>query len=48
MKNGSDNNNNVRKKSWSKQGEATQTMTKPGLTPRKVMLYVELERHRSL
>jgi len=33
-------NNNVRKKSWSKQGEVSQTVAKPGLTPRKVMLCV--------
>jgi len=32
--------NNVRKRSWSKQDEAPQTVAKPGLTPRKVMLYV--------
>jgi len=32
--------NNVRKKSWSKQGEASQTVAKPGLTSRKVMLCV--------
>jgi len=30
--------NNVRKKSWSKQSEASQTVAKLGLTPRKVML----------
>jgi len=32
--------NNVRKRSWSKQDEAPQTVAKPRLTPRKVMLYV--------
>jgi len=32
--------NNVRKRSWSKQGEASQTVAKPGLTSRKVMLCV--------
>jgi len=30
--------NNVRKRSWSKQSEAPQTVAKPGLTPRTVML----------
>jgi len=30
--------NNVRKKPWSKQGEALQIVAKPGLTPKKVML----------
>jgi len=30
--------NNVRKR-WSKQGEAPQTVAKPGSTPRKVILY---------
>jgi len=39
MKNGSRMiYNNVRKRSWSKQDEAPQTVAKPGLTPRKVML----------
>jgi len=32
--------NNVRKRSWSKLDKATQTVAKPGLTPRKVMLCV--------
>ena len=32
--------NNVRKRSWSKPGEASQTVAKPVLTPRKVMLSV--------
>jgi len=32
--------NNVRKRSWSKRGEAPQTVAKPGLTPRKMMLCV--------
>jgi len=32
--------NNVRKRSWSKLDEAAQTVGKPGLTPRKVMLCV--------
>ena len=32
--------NNVRKRSGSKPGEASQTVTKPGLSPRKVMLSV--------
>ena len=32
--------NNVRKGSWSKPGEASQTVAKPVLTPRKVMLSV--------
>ena len=32
--------NNVRKKSWSKRGEASQTVAKPVLTPRKAMLSV--------
>ena len=32
--------NNVRKSSWSKPGEASQTVAKPVLTPRKVMLSV--------
>lgn len=32
--------NNVRKRSWSKPGETSQTVAKPGLTPRKVMLSV--------
>jgi len=31
---------NVQKRLWSKQGEAPQTVAKPGLTPRKMMLYV--------
>ena len=31
-------NNNVRKRSWSKPGEASQTFTKPVLPPMKVML----------
>jgi len=30
--------NNVQKRSWSKQGEAPQMMAKPGLTSRKMML----------
>jgi len=30
----------IQKRSWSKQGEAPQTVAKPGLTPRKVMLCV--------
>jgi len=30
--------NNIRKRSWSKQGEAPQTVAKPRLTLRKVML----------
>ena len=33
-------NNNVRKKSWSKPGEASQTVAKPVLTPKNVMLSV--------
>ena len=32
--------NNVRKRSWSKSGKASQTVAKPVLTPRKVMLSV--------
>ena len=32
--------NNVRKRSWSKPGEASPTVAKPVLTPRKVMLSV--------
>lgn len=32
--------NNVRKSSWSKKGQAAQTVAKPGLTSRKVMLCV--------
>lgn len=32
--------NNVRKRSWSKRGEAPQTIAKPGLTSKKVMLCV--------
>lgn len=32
--------NNVRKRSLSKRGETPQTIAKPGLTPRKVMLSV--------
>ena len=32
--------NNVRKRSWSKLGEASQTVAKPVLTSRKVMLNV--------
>ena len=32
--------NNVRKRSWSKPGKASQTVAKPVLTPRKVMLSV--------
>ena len=32
--------NNVRKRSWLKPGEASQTVAKPVLTPRKVMLSV--------
>ena len=32
--------NNVRKRSWSKPGEASQTVAKPVLTPRNVMLSV--------
>jgi len=32
--------NNVQKRSWSKQGEAPQTVAKSGLTPRKMMLCV--------
>ena len=32
--------NNVRKRPWSKPGEASQTVAKPVLTPRKVMLSV--------
>ena len=32
--------NNVRKRSWSKPGEASRTVAKPVLTPRKVMLSV--------
>jgi len=41
---------NVRKRLWSKQGEAPQTVAKSGLTPRKVKLCVcvWLERNRSL
>ncbi|KAJ0184081.1 hypothetical protein K1T71_000504 [Dendrolimus kikuchii] len=31
---------NVRKRSWSKAGEASQTVARPGLTRNKVMLYV--------
>jgi len=31
--------NNVRKRLWSKQDEAPQTVVKPGLTSKKVMLY---------
>ncbi|GFW94356.1 histone-lysine N-methyltransferase SETMAR [Trichonephila clavipes] len=30
----------VRKRSWSKRGEAAQTVTKPGLTARKVLLCI--------
>jgi len=33
-------NNNVWKRSWSKQGEIPQSMAKPDLTPRKVVLCV--------
>ena len=33
-------NNNMRKRSWSKPGEASQTVAKPILTPMKVMLSV--------
>jgi len=32
--------NNVRKRSWSKQDEVPQTVAKPELTPRKVTLRV--------
>ncbi len=32
--------NVVRKRSWSKRGEASQTVPKPGLTPRKVLLSI--------
>ena len=32
--------NNARKRSWSKPGEPSQTVAKPVLTPRKVMLSV--------
>ncbi|GFU34450.1 histone-lysine N-methyltransferase SETMAR [Trichonephila clavipes] len=32
--------NIVRKRSWSKRVEAAQTVAKPGLTPRKVLLYI--------
>jgi len=35
--------NNIRKRSSLKQGETPQTVTKPGLTPRKVMCVVGLE-----
>ncbi|GFU53166.1 histone-lysine N-methyltransferase SETMAR [Trichonephila clavipes] len=35
-------NNIVRKRSWSKRGEAAQTMTKPELTARKVLLCIWL------
>ncbi|GFW24014.1 mariner transposase [Trichonephila clavipes] len=32
--------NTVLKRSWSKRGEAAQAVSKPGLTVRKVLLYV--------
>ncbi|GFT12664.1 mariner transposase [Trichonephila clavipes] len=32
--------NNVRKRSWSKRDEAAQTVAKPGLTSRKVLLCI--------
>jgi len=39
----------MRKRSWSKQSEAPQTVAKPGLTPRKwCCVCVGLERNRSL
>ncbi|GFX17936.1 mariner transposase [Trichonephila clavipes] len=37
-------NNTVRKQSWSKRGEAAQTLAKPGLTSRKVLLCIWWER----
>ncbi|GFX62625.1 hypothetical protein TNCV_4867851 [Trichonephila clavipes] len=35
--------NIVRKRSWSKCGEAAQTVAKPELTPRKILLYIWLD-----
>jgi len=40
--------NPTRKKSWIKKGEKAQAIAKPGLTRKKVMLYVGLEGNRSL
>jgi len=40
--------NNVRKRSWSKQGKTLKMIAKPGLMPRKVMLYVCGTRKESL
>ena len=34
------NDNIVRKRSWSKRGEAAQTVARPGLMPRKVLLCI--------
>ena len=38
--NGITHDNNVLKRRWSKPGEASQTVAKPILTPRKVMLSI--------
>jgi len=40
--------NNVRKRLWSKQGEAPQMVAKPGLTPKKDAVCVGLKRNCSL